>query len=200
MNAPAPVKRSVALAGLLAAAVVAVIVCALHAVNAGSLRGVIPAASCEIEAAQMLYMRGGDARALAGGADGGAIALVREAAADETYLRITGALMRPGRTPGAVNVRVGLIPEDVMGGARGESVILLNTEMVREPELAAAYGCDDHCGFAALAGLDGLGDGAFAVVLIDESDAARKLIDTGVHIGLTGGALSTAVKEAAGDA
>lgn len=190
----APVRRGLALAGLLAALALAVAVCALHALNAGSLRGTAALDACVVEAAQMLYVADGQTRALAGGAQGGTIALVREPWADETHLRITGALMRPGEAVGAVNVRVCLIPENVMGGARGEIGVLLNTEMVREPELAAQYGCDDHCGFAALARLDAIGDGAYAVALIDDSDGTRRVVDTGLHVGLTDGVLSTAVR------
>ena len=95
-------------------------------------------------------------------------------------LCISGALLRPGQNVGEVRVRVGLVPAE-----RPEEIVLLNTQMVRRVLAGQALGVDDHCGFAASAARRLLPDGQYAVVLVDESDGARRLIDAGVDIALS---------------
>ena len=105
------------------------------------------------------------------------------------------ALLRPEQTVGEVRVRVGLIPSE-----RPEEIVLLNTQMVRWVLAGQELGMDDHCGFAASAARRLLGDGQYAVVLVDESDGARRMIDAGMDIALSRDGLTVERREGAKEA
>ena len=158
-------------AALIAAALLlAAAVCALHWVNAVSLRGTVDA---------------GDYLAL-DASDAGLISLVEAVREERGVLYVSGALMRPGRKVGEVRVRVALLP--LSDDSR--ELTLLNTQMVRRYELAKEYGCDDHCGFHAAARGKRLQGGSYAVALVDESDSVKRLYITGASVTLSeGGAL-----------
>ena len=187
-----------ALAGIL---LLAAAVCALHVVNALTLRGTaqvgdyVPLTRAEQDmavdeapfgAAQLsTYTDGTRSFALA----------LTDPALEDGMLRISGALLRPGQTVGEVRVRVGLIPTE-----RPEEIVLLNTQMVRRVLAGQALGVDDHCGFAASAARRLLGDGQYAVVLVDESDGARRMIDAGMDIALSRDGLTVERREGAKEA
>ena len=78
--------------------------------------------------------------------------------------------------------------------------MLLNTQMVRRVLAGQALGVDDHCGFAASAARRLLPDGQYAVVLVDESDGARRLIDAGVDIALSQDGLTAVRRNGAEEA
>ena len=61
-------------------------------------------------------------------------------------------------------------------------VILLNTQMVRRPDYAQAYGCDDHCGASALADVRDIGQGTYDVVFVDVQGEETRLITTGMSL------------------
>ncbi|HIU16669.1 MAG TPA: hypothetical protein IAC49_09440 [Candidatus Ventricola intestinavium] len=92
----------------------------------------------------------------------------------EGMLHMRGALLRLDQDVGAVNVRMGLMREG--------TVIVLNTQMVRRPELARAYGCDDHCGASALARTADIPDGEYDVVFVDTAEDETRLITTGMEL------------------
>ena len=177
-------RRSVALLSLAAILLLATAVCALHVVNALTLRGTArmsdytPLARAE----QNMAVEGWGDVQLPVYTDGErSFALwLREATETDGMLCFSGALLRPEQTVGEVRVRVGLIPSE-----RPEEIVLLNTQMVRWVLAGQELGMDDHCGFAASAARRLLGDGQYAVVLVDESDGARRLIDAGVDIALS---------------
>lgn len=153
----APVKGCAVALFLAAILALAAAVCAAHWVNAVTLRGTADAAD---------YAP----------APEGTLALVEDVSERGGVLYLSGAL--PREDIGAVRLRVALLPP-------GESeMTLLNTQMVRRYDLAAAYGCDDHCGFAAAALGRLLAPGVYAVTLADESDGAKRLADTGVRVTL----------------
>ena len=177
-------RRSVVLAALAGILLLAAAVCALHVVNALTLRGTArmsdytPLARAE----QNMAVEGWGDVQLPVYTDGErSFALwLREPEETDGMLCISGALLRPEQDVGEVRVRVGLIPSE-----RPEEIVLLNTQMVRWTQPAQALGVDDHCGFAASAARRMLGDGQYAVVLVDESDGARRLIDVGMDIALS---------------
>lgn len=174
MNKPktfAPPKVWVVLAALAAIVLLAAGVCLLHWHNAVSLRGEVKVSEYAVldEAPEDLVLIANEPYDLDG------------------VLHISGALLRPGKKVGAVNVRAALL------GDAADTAILLNTQMVREYDLAAQYGADDHCGFHAAAQLRRLPDGDYRLVLADETDGARNLIKTNVSVTLEGGML-TAVR------
>ena len=179
-------RRGVVLVSLAAILLLAAAVCALHIVNALTLRGTARVSDYTplARVAQNMPME----EALWGVAqlpvyaDGErSFALwLREPEETDGMLCISGALLRPEQAVGEVRVRVGLIPSE-----RPEEIVLLNTQMVRWTQPAQALGVDDHCGFAASAARRLLGDGQYTVVLVDESDGARRLIDVGMDIALS---------------
>ena len=187
-----------ALAGIL---LLAAAVCALHVVNALTLRGTaqvgdyVPLTRAEQDMAVDEALFG--AAQLSTYTDGTrsfALALT-DPVLEDGMLRFSGALLRPGQTVGEVRVRVGLIPTE-----RPEEIVLLNTQMVRRVLAGQALGVDDHCGFAASAARRLLPDGRYAVVLVDESDGARRLIDAGVDIALSQDGLTAVRRNGAEEA
>ena len=174
-------RRSVVLLSLAGILLLAAAVCALHVVNALTLRGTARVSD------YVLLARTGETLSLSDEAlpllaDGDLrfAPQVETAALEGGVLRISGLLLRPEQTVGEVRVRVGLIPSE-----RPEEIVLLNTQMVRWASAGQEPGMDDHCGFAASAARRLLSDGQYAVVLVDESDGARRLIDAGVDIALS---------------
>ena len=89
-------------------------------------------------------------------------------------------------------MRVGLIPAE-----RLEEIVLLNTQMVRWAQAGRELVMDDHFGFAASAARRLLPDGQYAVVLVDESDGVRRLIDAGVDIALSRDGLTVVQRDGA---
>lgn len=179
-------RRGVVLTALAGILLLAAAVCALHVVNALTLRGTarvgdyVPLARAEQDMAVDEALFGAAQRSTyTDGTRSFALALT-DPALEDGMLCISGALLRPGQTVGEVRVRVGLIPSE-----RPEEIVLLNTQMVRRALAGQALGVDDHCGFAASAARRLLPDGQYAVVLVDESDGARRLIDAGVDIALS---------------
>lgn len=192
-------RRSVALLSLAAILLLATAVCALHVVNALTLRGTArmsdytPLARAE----QNMAVEGWGDVQLPVYTDGErSFALwLREATETDGMLCFSGALLRPEQTVGEVRVRVGLIPSE-----RPEEIVLLNTQMVRWVLAGQELGMDDHCGFAASAARRLLGDGQYAVVLVDESDGARRMIDAGMDIALSRDGLTVERREGAKEA
>ena len=192
-------RRSVALLSLAAILLLATAVCALHVVNALTLRGTArmsdytPLARAE----QNMAVEGWGDVQLPVYTDGErSFALfLRELTETDGMLCISGALLRPEQTVGEVRVRVGLIPSE-----RPEEIVLLNTQMVRWVLAGQEPGMDDHCGFAASAARRLLSDGQYAVVLVDESDGARRLIDAGVDIALSQDGLTAVRRNGAEEA
>ena len=179
-------RRSVVLLSLAGILLLAAAVCALHVVNALTLRGTArvsdyePLARAEQDMTVDEALFGAAQRSTyTDGTRSFALALT-DPALEDGMLCISGALLRPGQTVGEVRVRVGLIPTERPG-----EIVLLNTQMVRRALAGQALGVDDHCGFAASAARRLLSDGQYAVVLVDESDGARRLIDAGVDIALS---------------
>ena len=192
-------RRSVALLSLVAILLLATAVCALHVVNALTLRGTArmsdytPLARAE----QNMAVEGWGDVQLPVYTDGErSFALwLREATETDGMLCFSGALLRPEQAVGEVRVRVGLIPAE-----RPEEIVLLNTQMVRWAPAGQEPGMDDHCGFAASAARRLLSDGQYAVVLVDESDGARRLIDAGVDIALSQDGLTAVRRNGAEEA
>ena len=150
----------IATALLLAAAV-----CALHWVNAVSLRGTA-------DVSEYLALDASEA---------GLIPRVEAVYEEGGVLYVSGALMRPGQRVREVRVRVALMPL----GEDSRELTLLNTQMVRRYELAEEYGCDDHCGFYAAAQSRRLAGGSYALALADESDGTKRLLITGASVALS---------------
>ena len=177
-------RRGVVLAALAAILLLAAAVCALHVVNALTLRGTARVSDYTplARAEQNMAVEGWGDVQLPVYTDGErSFALwLREATETDGMLCFSGALLRPEQTVGEVRVRVGLIPSE-----RPEEIVLLNTQMVRWVLAGQELGMDDHCGFAASAARRLLGDGQYAVVLVDESDGARRMIDAGMDIALS---------------
>ena len=192
-------RRGVVLLSLAGILLLAAAVCALHVVNALTLRGTArmsdytPLARAE----QNMAVEGWGDVQLPVYTDGErSFALwLREATETDGMLCFSGALLRPEQTVGEVRVRVGLIPAE-----RPEEIVLLNTQMVRWAPAGQEPGMDDHCGFAASAARRLLSDGQYAVVLVDESDGARRLIDAGVDIALSQDGLTAVRRNGAEEA
>ena len=192
-------RRGVVLLSLAGILLLAAAVCALHVVNALTLRGTArmsdytPLARAE----QNMAVEGWGDVQLPVYTDGErSFALwLREATETDGMLCFSGALLRPEQTVGEVRVRVGLIPSE-----RPEEIVLLNTQMVRWVLAGQELGMDDHCGFAASAARRLLGDGQYAVVLVDESDGARRMIDAGMDIALSRDGLTVERREGAKEA
>ena len=192
-------RRGVVLLSLAGILLLATAVCALHVVNALTLRGTArmsdytPLARAE----QNMAVEGWGDVQLPVYTDGErSFALwLREATETDGMLCFSGALLRPEQTVGEVRVRVGLIPAE-----RPEEIVLLNTQMVRWAPAGQEPGMDDHCGFAASAARLLLSDGQYAVVLVDESDGARRLIDAGVDIALSQDGLTAVRRNGAEEA
>lgn len=153
----APVRGRAVVCFLAAILALAAAVCGAHWLNAVTLRGTADAAD---------YAR----------APQDVSALVEDVSERGGVLYFSGAL--PRESIGAVRLRVALLPPG------GGEMTLLNTQMVRRYDLAAACGCDDHCGFAAAALCRLLEPGDYAVALADESDGVKRLVDTGVRVTL----------------
>lgn len=179
-----PLKKRVILPALAAIILLAAAVCALHRINAVSLRGTATVGD---------YTR-------TDGAAENLVPLVEDPWKDAGIIHIRGALLRMDQAVGAVNVRVGLIPERTGEGAPAaeeNEAILLNTQMVRRSDLAQAYGVDDHCGFHAAADEKLLERGKqYRVVLADETDGAMRMVETGMTVApIDGGLAFMRVKE-----
>lgn len=168
-------RTNVILCVLLAIVLLASGVCALHWVNAVSLRGTVSAGSCVLTDGTRENLR----------------LQVEDPWKDGRVIHITGALMRMDQTTGAVNVRVGLVKE-----SQADEVIRLNTQMVRRPELAKEYGCDDHCGFHASVGRGRLEDAAYRVVVLDDAGEEVRLLETGLTVTLRGDEFAFAYADA----
>ena len=156
-------RTSVVLCALLAIVLLALGVCALHWVNAVSPKGTMAAGSCVMTdgAAENLRL------------------LVEDPWKAESVIHISGALMRMDQPVGDVNMRVGL-----MDDAHEDDVIVLSTQMVRRPELAQTYGCDDHCGFHASVDAGKLEKTTYRVVVLDEVSDTVRLLQTGLTVTL----------------
>lgn len=178
-------RRGVVLLSLAGILLLAAAVCALHVVNALTLRGTARVGDYAplARTGETLSLFDEEWPLLADG-DLRFAPQVETVALNGGVLRISGLLLRPEQTVGEVRVRVGLIPSE-----QPEEIVLLNTQMVRRSE-AAIQGLDDHCGFAASAARRLLSDGQYAVVLVDESDGARRVIDAGVRLTLSGDGLA----------
>ena len=175
---PAPVRKSVAVAGMAFFAALALLANILLWLNATTLRGTVSAADYRVIPLEAV------------GTDD-ALGLEPDIPEDGVYisggvLHIRGALYRRGAQVGAVNLHVGLIwtPKD---GKEEDAVTLLNTQMVRlEEDDAKALGVDDHCGFHAAVDPTCLPHqdeaGQYRVVLADDTTGC--LVDTDV-VGLT---------------
>ena len=186
-------RRGVALLSLAGILLLAAAVCALHVVNALTLRGTArvsdytPLARAEQDMAVEEGLLGVARLPVYTDGERSFVLALTDPALTDGMLCFSGALLRPEQTVGEVRVRVGLIPSE-----RPEEIVLLNTQMVRWTQPAQALGMDDHCGFAATAARRLLGDGQYAVVLVDESDGARRLIDAGMDIALSRDGLTVA--------
>lgn len=186
----APLRWCVVLLGLLAVLLLAAGVCVIHGVNAVSLRGVadsaeyrqventggqlvLSAADHAQERTYMLYRDGEKNFGLH----------LADPWTDRGILHIEGTLLRIDQQVGEIRVRVGLLKED--------KVILLNTQMVRRFQYAGNNGYDDHCGFAAAAIQERLlqDEALYQVVLVDETDGEKRMIYTGMTLGLVEGRL-----------
>ena len=166
---PAPVRRSIAVAGGSFFVALALLLNALLWLNATSLRGTVNAA--DYRSISLEAVAGGDSLGL-------------EPDIPEDGIR--GALYRHDRQVGAVRMRVGLLWKP-MDGEEETVVTLLNTQMVRLEEAdAERLGVDDHCGFHAAVDPERLPhwdeEGQYRVVLIDDTTGC--MVDTDV-VGLT---------------
>ena len=191
-------RRSVALLSLAAILLLAAAVCALHVVNALTLRGTArvgnyaPLARAEQDMAVETEGWGDVQLPVYTDGEHSFALFLRELTETDGMLCFSGALLRPGQAVGEVRVRVGLIPAE-----RLEEIVLLNTQMVRWAQAGRELGMDDHCGFAASAARRLLPDGQYAVVLVDESDGVRRLIDAGVDIALSRDGLTVVQRDGA---
>lgn len=195
-GACAPVKRSIVLGALTATALLAAAVCFLHGANAVGLRGAIRVSDCAAMESNVgrLAKWQGETVELSQADDERFITYVWDIHAEHGVLYISGALMRLHQDVGEVRVRVGLIAEELSGEdgpVASENVLLLNTQLVREwdlRELAEEYSCDDHCGFAAAVRESALRTAPegwqYRIVLIDETDGAPRLFETGCWVAL----------------
>ncbi|MGN0775212.1 MAG: hypothetical protein ACI4MM_00905 [Candidatus Ventricola sp.] len=173
----APIKKRVILPALAAVFLLALVVCILHVVNAVSLRGTAKLSEYD--------QTDGRTERL--------MPIVETPWVEQDVLHIRGALVRMDQAVGSVNVRAGLIPEMVGAGMTSQDeVILLNTQMVRRFDYAAEYGCDDHCGFSAAVRMKRLPatEASYRVVLVDETDGAKRMIDTELRIVLAQGMMT----------
>lgn len=175
---PAPVRKSVAVAGMAFFAALAVLVNILLWLNATTLRGTVSAADYRVITREAI-------------STDGAQGLEADIPEDGVYMKggvlhIRGALYRRNQPVGAVNLRVGLIWKP-LGGEEEDAVTLLNTQMVRLEETdAQALGVDDHCGFHAAVDPTRLShqgeEGEYRVVLADDTTGC--LVDTDI-VGLS---------------
>ena len=194
-------RRGVVLLSLAGILLLATAVCALHVVNALTLRGTArmsdytPLARAEQNMAVEAEGWGDVQLPVYTDGERSFALWLREATETDGMLCFSGALLRPEQTVGEVRVRVGLIPAE-----RPEEIVLLNTQMVRWAPAGQEPGMDDHCGFAASAARRLLSDGQYAVVLVDESDGARRLIDAGVDIALSQDGLTAVRRNGAEEA
>ena len=153
--------RRIVCAALLVIVCAAAVVVGLQMANAKAPRGILENAVPET--------------------DENLLPVVEEVQAENGLLRVKGMLLRPGQDVGAVNVRFGILKDG--------KVRLLNTEMVRRPEEAAAHQSDDHCGAQALADLKDIPDGEYELVFVDQRQEEVKVIPTNVRIALSEGAM-----------
>ena len=192
-GAYAPLRLRVILPALAAILLLAAAVCLLHWENAVSLRGEAKLSDYAWlettgetlnlptqygrERLHALYQDGDRAFALH----------LSDPWQDGGVMHIEGTLLRLNQTVGEVNVRVGLIAQRLEAGVPAQTqqeAILLNTQMVRREGHARLYGDDDHCGFKATVETARLpGEGwQYRVVLADETDGAKNLIETDMTI------------------
>lgn len=169
----------VVLLALAAILLLAAGVCALHYVNA-----VFPCGTVAVSG-----------YAPTDGAAENLVPIVEEPWADAGIIHISGALLRMDQEVGAVNVRVALIPEKIAEGEPAkeqEEAILLKTQMVRRQDMKQTYGVDDHCGFHATVKRRALkGEGwQYRVALVDETDGAKRMIETNLWIAAIDGGLA----------
>lgn len=196
----APVRRGVVLGAVVGILLLAAAVCALHGINALLPRGTVRVGDYALTERTAEAIEAEGQEALPVYADGALrfVPQVEAVTLARGVLCVSGLLLRPGQDVGEVRVRVGLVPQVADGSAAwAEQAVLLATQMVRRSE-AVRWGADDHCGFAASAARRLIHDGQYAVVLLDESDGARRLIDTGVTIALAEDGL-TVVRRRGGD-
>lgn len=155
----APVRGRLVLLLLAGIVLVAAVVTGVQVANAHALRGVVDAQACR----------------LTDGAQEDLLPVLERAWVEpEHMLHVEGALLRLDQPVGEVNVRIGLMADG--------QVILLNTQMVRRPDYAQAYGCDDHCGASALADVRDIGQGTYDVVFVDVQGEETRLITTGMSL------------------
>lgn len=178
----APLRWRVILPALLAVVLLAAGVCVLHGVNAVSLRGAaaLDAYTQLSPAGEQLTLAHGpqlQARTYARFADGDKqFALhISDPRAERGVLHIEGILLRIDQPVGEIRMRVGLVAGDA------QEAVLLSTQMVRRPEVSV-HGHDDHCGFSAAVRQEDLQQGAYRVVLADETDGAKRMIDAGLTV------------------
>lgn len=167
----APLKKRLILSALAATLLLAAAVCLLHWTNAVSLRGEANVGEYALKSAEQENL----------------VLMLDDPYEKDGVMHLSGALLRPGREAGAVNVRVALLPQRLVEGgktAAPDTAILLNTQMVRRQELAAGYGADDHCGFHAAVDIKRLpGEGyQYRVALADETDGEKNLIETDMTV------------------
>ena len=183
----APLKMQVILPALLAALLLAALVCVLHGVNAIFLRGT--AALCDYvqleatgEELRLSSQRVKAERAYTLYEDGEKrFALHMEQAQTERgIVHIRGTLLRVDQAVAEIRVRVGLAAQGAQEAA------LLNTQMVRRTSYAGENGYDDHCGFSAAAKAENIAPGVYDVVLVDETDGAKRMLKTGYVLQMTG--------------
>ena len=158
-KASAPVRGYWVLLLLAGIVLAAAVVTGIQSANAHALRGVLDARACR----------------LTNGAQEDLLPVLERAwLAPEHTLHVEGALLRLDQPVGEVNVRIGLMADG--------HVILLNTQMVRRPDYAQAFGCDDHCGASALADVRDIGRGTYDVVFVDVLEEETRLITTGMSL------------------
>ena len=155
----APVRGRVVVPLLAAIVLIAVAVTGIQVVHAHALRGVM-----DVEAGR-----------LTDGTQENLLAVLERAWIEpEHTLHVTGALLRLDQPVGEVNVRIGLMADG--------QVTLLNTQMVRRPDYAQAYGCDDHCGASALADVRDIEAGTYDVVFVDALEEDTRIVTTGASL------------------
>lgn len=105
---------------------------------------------------------------------------------DRGVLQVSGMLLMPERAVSRVRTRAALLPLAVTanGEERADELLMMKTQMIRREE-AADWNADDHCGFAATVARCLVPDGRYAVMLADEAEGERIVMDTGVRVTLT---------------
>lgn len=167
-TACAPLKGWVILPALAAILLLAAAVCLLHWTNAVSLRGEVDVNEYALTSAEQE----------------GLVLILEDPYEEDGVMHVSGALLRPGQAVGGVNLLAALMAE------QADQAILLNTQMVRRQDYAIEYGADDHCGFHAAAQMKRLADGAYRLMLADETDGVKRLIETGMTVTLDQGSLA----------